>query len=214
LTPEGDCATGPSAGVLVMRLGCVMKRLSRSESPERLMWNSPQRTINRVEVLIRPPQPGDVQGLVRAARDLAEQYAELEPDRFHVPEPDAVVAWYHDAFAKPVPENRVWLVAEVDGEPVGEAQAFMQEPATNAAVQPQRDVGRRRAYLNYLAVQAVHRRGGIGGRLMEAVEQWARENGAELIETDTNLRTNVGAVEFYERLGYVKQSVVLRKSLT
>jgi GNAT superfamily N-acetyltransferase len=89
----------------------------------------------------------------------------------------------------------------------------MQEPATNAAVQPQRDVGRRRVYLNYLAVQAAHRSRGIGERLMEAVEHWARETGAELIETDTNLRTNVGAVEFYEKLGYVKQSVVFRKSL-
>jgi hypothetical protein len=51
------------------------------------MWNSPQRTIDGVKVLIRPAQPGDVEGLARAARDLAEQYAELEPDRFHVPEP-------------------------------------------------------------------------------------------------------------------------------
>lgn len=130
-----------------------------------------------------------------------------------MPEPDAVVAWYQEAFEKPRDENRLWLVAEVGGEAVGEAQAFMQEPARNAAVQPQRDVGRRRAYLNYLAVQAAHRSRGIGGRLMEAVENWARENGAELIETDTNLRTNVGAVEFYEKLGYVKQSVVFRKSL-
>jgi GNAT superfamily N-acetyltransferase len=177
------------------------------------MWNSPQRKIDGVQVLVRPPQLGDVDGLACAARDLAEQYAELEPDRFHVPEPNAVVAWYEEALKEPLREDRVWLVAEVDGEAVGEAQAFMQEPAKNAAVQPQRDAGRRRAYLNYLAVQAAHRGRGIGGRLMEAVEQWARENQAELIETDTNLRTNVGAVEFYEKLGYVKQSVVFRKSL-
>jgi GNAT superfamily N-acetyltransferase len=192
---------------------CREEALSRIHRVERLMRNSPQREIDGVKVAVRPPQPGDVDGLARAARDLAEQYAELEPDRFHVPEPDAVVAWYQEAFEKPLDENRLWLVAEVGGEAVGEAQAFMQEPATNAAVQPQRDVGRRRAYLNYLAVQAAHRSRGIAGRLMEAVEHWARENGAELIETDTNLRTNVGAVEFYEELGYVKQSVVFRKSL-
>jgi GNAT superfamily N-acetyltransferase len=166
-----------------------------------------------MNVVVRPPQRGDVHGLARAARDLAEQYAELEPDRFHVPEPRAVVAWYEQAIEKPLPEDHVWLVAELDGEAVGEAQAFIQEPATNAAVQPQRDVGRRRAYVNYLAVEAAHRSRGIGGRLMEAVEEWARENGAELIETDTNLRTNVGALDFYEKLGYVRQSVVLRKAL-
>ena len=101
----------------------------------------------------------------------------------------------------------------MDGEAVGEAQAQLHDPAANAAIQPQLDVGRRRAYLNYLAVQAEHRSQGIGGRLLEAVEEWARENGAQLIATDTNLRSNVGAVEFYESHGYEKQAVVLRKRL-
>ncbi len=82
-----------------------------------------------------------------------------------------------------------------------------------AAVQLQRGVARRRAYLEYLAVQARYRGQGIGGRLLQAVEQGARENGAELISTDTNLLSNFGAVEFYERRGYEKQAVILRKPL-
>jgi GNAT superfamily N-acetyltransferase len=84
----------------------------------------------------------------------------------------------------------------------------------DAAAQPQRDVGRRRAYLDYLAVQAKYRGRGIGGRLLDAVEQWARENGAELISTDTNLRSNFGAIEFYESHGFEKQAVILRKALS
>ena len=64
-----------------------------------------------------------------------------------------------------------------------------------------------------LAVQEEHRSRGIGGRLLTAVEDWARGNGAELITTDTNLRNNLGAVEFYERNGYERQAVILRKSL-
>jgi len=40
-----------------------------------------------------------------------------------------------------------------------------------------------------------------------------RARDAELIVTDTNLRSNVGAVEFYESHGYEKQAVVLRKRL-
>jgi GNAT superfamily N-acetyltransferase len=149
-------------------------------------------------VVVRPPRREDAKGLARAAADLAQQYAE---------------AWLEDAVERPQGEDSVWLVAEVDGEAVGEAQAQLSEPAANAAVQPQLDVGRRRVYLNYLAVQAAYRNRGIGGRLLEAVEEWAREQGAELISTDTNLRSNVGAVEFYERHGYEKQSVVLRKPL-
>ena len=161
---------------------------------------------------MRPPKLGDAGGLARAALDLAEQYAQLDADRFHVPEAGAVLAWYENALAKPLLENSVWLVAEVDGEAVGDAQAAIHEPVANAAVQPQRDVGRRRVYLNYLAVQAAHRSHGIGGRLMEALEEWARENRAELIETDTSLRSDVGAVRFYEKHGYETQSVILRKA--
>ena len=37
--------------------------------------------------------------------------------------------------------------------------------------------------------------------------------GVELLVTDTNLRHDVGAVEFYERHGYERQAVVLRKRL-
>jgi GNAT superfamily N-acetyltransferase len=167
----------------------------------------------RRDVVIRPPKPEDAEGLALAARDLAEQYAAPEPERFQVPEHDAQVAAITAMLQEPLPEMSIWLVAEVAGEAVGDAYAQLQAPMADAAVQPQRDVGRRRAYLDYLAVQARYRGQGIGGRLLQAVEQWARDNGAELISTDTNLRSNFGAVEFYEKHGYEKQAVILRKPL-
>ncbi len=46
---------------------------------------------------------------------------------------------------------------------------------------------------------------------MEAVEQWAKEKGAELILTDT--RIDGQSVRFYEKNGYTPQSVILRKRL-
>ena len=94
---------------------------------------------------------------------------------------------------------------------------FAVRRATTSSGQPQLDLRRRRAYLGYLgylAVQERFRGQGVGGRLLDAVEAWAREQGAELISTDTNLRSNVGAVEFYERHGYERQAVILRKPLT
>ena len=150
---------------------------------------------------------------MRAAADLAEQYAELEPERFAVPDRAASLAHFEKALARPPRDDVLQLVAEVDGEAVGAAVAELREPLPNAAVQPQLDVRRRRAYLGYLAVQARYRGQGIGGRLLDAVEAWARDQGAELMATGTNLRSNVGAVEFYERHGYERQSVVLRKRL-
>jgi GNAT superfamily N-acetyltransferase len=166
-----------------------------------------------MDVVIRLPKPGDAEGLARAARDLAEQYAAREPERFQVPDTKAQVAAFTRMLDAPLGENAVWLVAEVEGEAVADAYAELHEPVADADAQPQRDVGRRRAYLEYLAVQAGHRSRGIGGRLLDAVEQWARDNGAELISTDTNLRSNLGAVEFYESHGYEKQAVILRKPL-
>jgi GNAT superfamily N-acetyltransferase len=166
-----------------------------------------------MDVLVRAPKIEDAEGLAKAARDMGEQYAAYEPERFHVPDARTQVEWFREVLRKPSPENSIWLVAEVDGEAVGDAHAVLNEPASTAAIQPQLDVGRKRVYLNWLAVQERCRSQGVGGRLLGAIESWARENDAELIVTDTNLRSNVGAVEFYERHGYERQAVILRKSL-
>jgi len=164
-------------------------------------------------VVIRPPRPEDAAGLAKAARDLAEQYGNLEPERFREPEPKALFEWLTRVLGEPIPDGELWLVAVLDGEAVGDAQAQLHEPTANAAVQPGLDTGRRRVYLGYLAVQAEYRGRGIGGRLLSAVEDWARTKEAALLVTDTNLRSNVGAVEFYEAHGFEQQAVILRKAL-
>jgi GNAT superfamily N-acetyltransferase len=166
-----------------------------------------------VEVVIRVPRREDAAGLVRAAADLAEQYSKLEPERFAVPDRAASLAHFEEVLSRPPRDDVIRFVAEVNGEAVGEAIAELLEPLTSAVVQPQLDTRRRRAYLGYLAVQERFRGQGIGGRLLDAVEAVAKERGAELISTDTNLRSNVGAVEFYERRGYERQAIILRKRL-
>jgi GNAT superfamily N-acetyltransferase len=167
-----------------------------------------------VGVVVRPPTKDDAKGLAQAARDLAEQYGKFEPDRFQIPDRTALVAWLEEALGSPLPDDSLWLAAELDGVAVADAQAQLHEPVADAAVQPSLDAGRRRVHLDYLAVQARHRGRGIGGLLLQAVEDWARERGAELLLTDTNLRSNVGAVEFYEKHGFDRQAVILRKRLT
>jgi GNAT superfamily N-acetyltransferase len=166
-----------------------------------------------MQVVLRPPRVEDAEGLARATQDLAVQYAEVEPERFHVPDFEQTVVWLRDAIRKPPQPGGVWLVAELDGEAVGDAKALLHEPMSNADIQPQLDVARHRVYLAWLAVQSQCRSHGLGSRLLAAVEEWARTQGAELITTDTNLRSNLGAVEFYERNGYERQAVILRKPL-
>ena len=148
-----------------------------------------------------------------AARDLGEQYGRLEPDRFQVPERAALLQWLVTTLAAPIPDHELWLVAEADGDAVGDAQATLHEPVSDAALQPGLDAGRRRVHLGYLAVQAEYRGRGIGGLLLHAVEDRARAKDAELLITDTNLRGNVGAVEFDQSHGFERQAVILRKGL-
>ena len=166
-----------------------------------------------MDVVVRPARQDDAAGLARAACDLAEQYGELEPDRFRAPDRAALVEWLSKTLGEPLPDEELWVVAEVSGAAVGDAHARVLEPDPNAAAQPGLDVGRRRVYLGYLAVQAEFRGRGVGGCLLRAVEGWARDKGAELLVTDTNLRSNVGAIEFYESHGFEQQAVILRKEL-
>jgi GNAT superfamily N-acetyltransferase len=163
-----------------------------------------------MDVIVRPARSGDAAGLAQALIDLAEQYARLDPERFQVPVVD--LARTEAELREPVPDDRLWLVAELDGQAVGEVQAFVEEPLEDAQSQAQLDLALRRVYVNYLAVQARFRSQGIGRRLLDAVEQWARELGAQLLVTDTNLRSE-RAVRFYEQQGFTRQSVILRKRL-
>jgi GNAT superfamily N-acetyltransferase len=68
-------------------------------------------------------------------------------------------------------------------------------------------------WLSVVAVADDHRRQGVGTILMEAAEEWGRQRGAVVAATDTNLHSPL-SVPFYEdRMGYLRQAVILRKTL-
>ncbi len=52
-----------------------------------------------------------------------------------------------------------------------------------------------------LAVDEAHRRLGIAGKLMQAVEDWARENGITEIRLNSGI-SRTGAHEFYRKIGF------------
>ncbi|MGZ4353913.1 MAG: N-acetyltransferase family protein [Gaiellaceae bacterium] len=161
---------------------------------------------------MRAAKPGDADGLVRAVLDLADQYVALDPERFQRPPAEELLARTAAQLREPLPDDRAWLVAEVEGAAVGGVGVRLDEPFESAATQPQRDVGRRRAHVTFLAVQEAQRSRGIGSRLMLAAEEWARVRGAELIVTDTHIGSE-SAIRFYKRLGYETRGVILRKRL-
>ncbi len=64
-----------------------------------------------------------------------------------------------------------------------------------------------------VAVLEGERGGGIGSRLMEAAERWARERGAGLMMLDASA-ANLDALRFYEhRHGYRRSGVLMRKPI-
>lgn len=64
-----------------------------------------------------------------------------------------------------------------------------------------------RGWVNYLAVDAAHRRGGLGRRLMAEVETRLRDLGCPKLNLQVR-EDNTAALGFYARLGYGRDSVV------
>lgn len=66
-----------------------------------------------------------------------------------------------------------------------------------------------------LVVDANHRRHGVGRRLIDEVESWARRRGLRMVGVRSNV-TRAESHPFYEQLGYVraKTSHVYRKTLS
>jgi GNAT superfamily N-acetyltransferase len=133
-------------------------------------------------VLIRSARPDDVPALL----PLFEQWG-------HAQSREAVAAvlaeWDRTTRAE-------ILVCEVDGDVAG-----------MVAVSAGPSFGRpgRYAHLSGLVVSPSHRREGIGGALLDAVEEWARDWGCDYLEL-TSSRSRTAAHVFYPARGFEETS--------
>lgn len=99
--------------------------------------------------------------------------------------------------------SRLVLVVEHEGQVVGHLMGSLTEPS---ALRPVKS-----ATLMSLYVRPAHRRGGAGGRLVEAFLAWAAEQGAGQTEV-TAYTDNTDALRFYARHGFAPRLVTLRRS--
>jgi hypothetical protein len=76
--------------------------------------------FHNMEATTRPARLGDGADLARGCLDGCRYYAALDPERFQVPDDDGLVAWFEELLARPASNDKVWLVAEVDGVVVGQ----------------------------------------------------------------------------------------------
>jgi GNAT superfamily N-acetyltransferase len=165
------------------------------------------------EIVLRPAQPGDGNDLARGWIDTGKYYAALDPQAYQVPEPDGLAAWFETLLRKPKSEERIWLVAEVDGRVVGNVEARLERPVDSAPRQLLRHLDQRRVVVDALGVEEPYRRRGVATRLMQAVEVWAQERGATLLSLETDLASPL-SMPFYERrMAYHKRAVIFQKHL-
>ncbi len=164
-------------------------------------------------ISIRPPRAGDGESLARTWLDAAHFYANLNPELFQVPDSDGLAQWCEEWTVNAVSSDRLLLVAADGGQVVGFISASIQPPVKNAARQFVRDVGLTRLLINALVVRQAYWRQRIGTQLMAAAEDWGRSQGAQIALLDTYIASPV-SVTFYEnRAGYVRKSLLFRKTL-
>jgi GNAT superfamily N-acetyltransferase len=147
--------------------------------------------------------------LVRLGIELHEFMAEGAPDRLRaLPEYD--LDEIRDYFARLLarPDGHAF-VAESEGSVVGYAEIFLADVNDgDDAV-----VATRRAHLQSLVVSPAHRGRGIGGALLHAAEDWARDRSVQEVELD-HWVFDGDPSGFYEAAGYRSVRVTRTRALS
>lgn len=153
---------------------------------------------NPAAVTIRPAVAEDADGITRTYLESAEYHANLDPERYSVPAVEAISARYREGRQHPpgAGGEAITLVAELDGEVVGFLDARLERPPDPML--------REFVYCHVVEIAVSRRRQsqGIGGRLLQAAEDWGRRQGAQFASLQY-LAANVRADAFYRwRMGY------------
>jgi GNAT superfamily N-acetyltransferase len=149
------------------------------------------------EVGVRPARTGDGDDLARAWLEGGRYCAYLDPKRFRVPEEEGLADWIESALAKDRGKDQTWIVAELDGEIVGDVKAHVDRAVHDARWQLMRDLGESILKIDSLMVRDHRRRRGVGTAL-KAAEEWGRTQGASAVFLST-YHDSPSSVPFYEQ---------------
>jgi GNAT superfamily N-acetyltransferase len=164
-------------------------------------------------IRLRPATAGDGADLAQAWLEGGRYYAGLDPKRFRVPEEDGLADWIESAIAGDRGEDQTWIVAELDGEVVGDLTAHVDRAADDARWQLMRDLGESILKIDSLMVREHRRRRGVGTALMNAAEEWGRTRGASAVYLST-YHDSPSSVPFYEkRMNYERASIGFWRAL-
>jgi GNAT superfamily N-acetyltransferase len=111
-----------------------------------------------------------------------------------------VEEWLTESIQQHGQKTMVWIAENEEGERVGFASV---SHSTHFTGQPQ-------AYIGELATAETAEGHGVGSALVNACEQWAREQGYTILALSTGA-ANARALRFYKHLGFQDEDVTLTK---
>lgn len=127
----------------------------------------------------------------------------LEPEIFR-----PISAYDQDHFEQLIEnEHEIIFYIEVEGVAAGVLIASERESPTTPMF-----VNEVFTVVEELSVAQQFQRQGVGQRLMEAVEEWAKSRGRSTIQLSVWAQ-NSGALQFYEHLGYVPKLIRYHKKI-
>jgi len=146
------------------------------------------------ELVIRLAVSQDADGIARVFMESAEYHASLDAERYSVPAFETISARYREGRQHPpdAGAEAVTFVAELSGDVVGFIDARL-ERSPDAM---HRDMIY--CHIAEIAVSHRHQNQGIGGRLLQAAEDWGRRRGAEFASLEYHA-ANTRAGAFYQR---------------
>ena len=152
------------------------------------------------EVIIRLATEADLAALDRLYYDFHQYHVRGVPDRLQDLGQIENQDWsrlhqaLRDIFAN---KDAVILLAEVSGQLTGLAEVYFRHDAEADTL----IVPHKYAHLQSIMVSEPYRKSGIGKKLIEAAQQWAREKGATEMRLDV-WEFNQGTIRFYEKMGF------------
>jgi GNAT superfamily N-acetyltransferase len=151
---------------------------------------------------IRPATTADLDGVVASSAALfAEDAAARDPLRNADWPASYGAQWCSDLLADP---QALVLVASLDGELFGHLVGTFAEPSAMWTGS--------KAELVSMFVQEGQRGQGVGGRLVDAFVDWAKERGAARLHV-TAYAANEGALRLYQSRGFAPKSITLAQDL-
>jgi len=155
-------------------------------------------------VQIRRATPADRAAIGRLWQEMMAYHCTLDPEVFALAE-DALSCWLEWLDTILPEENRVVLVAEVDGKPVGYVHGTVGET-------PPVYAQRKHGAIVEISVTASWRRRGVGGQLVGALFDWFRQRGLAEVRLGRSAH-NPLATAFWREMGFEPHMVQMRREL-